>query len=431
MGPRRWEYAYAVLAVFAACRGLDLLFGWLSDTNGGALDDSNPIRLLALLAIYLVSAVLLLRHHSRDLLAILSQNKLLLLTLLFILASAFWAIEPGTSFRRSSALILSTVFCFYLALRFKPVEILAIAAVALGLVAALSLLAVVAVPSLGVYSDVKAGRWRGIIGINTLFGRMMVLGILIVWALRREQWRLSRYDAVLFLLFVVCALGAQAVTALAACMSGLAGMVLIWTARPRRMPAYFRLAILALVALPAAVVAANFGDVLALVGRDSTLSERVYIWQAAFDLGMQRPWLGAGYRSFWIEDYAWTAYYNMFGSANTEFGNGHNGYLDVWLELGVVGLVLFGLLLTQGFVRLLRQTRAGQDAFGEFYGGLLFFLVVYSVAERVLFEHTELTWMLFTTGLIVLKWRERRSEQPRLLPDEVPVVEALGARRGL
>jgi hypothetical protein len=52
---------------------------------------------------------------------------------------------------------------------------------------------------------------------------------------------------------------------------------------------------------------------------------------------MNHPMLGAGYRSFWTPEGASYVYARIWAV----IGNGHNGYLDVWLELGFIGLGLF------------------------------------------------------------------------------------------
>ena len=154
-----------------------------------------------------------------------------------------------------------------------------------------------------------------------------------------------------------------------------------------------------------ATVPLYLGDVLLLLGRDETLTNRVYIWGAAFEQGWHNPVFGVGYGSFWIEGNASAAFYNMFGSGNTLVGNGHNGYLDVWLELGFVGLGLMLLLMIQAFVRVIRHLNVSDNPFAEFYGGLLVFILIYSVAEKVIFVHSEFTWMMFMVGLMALRWR--------------------------
>jgi exopolysaccharide production protein ExoQ len=405
-----WEKAFAVLTLFAAARGLLPLYYGGGEEDAMALADSNLWRLLALLSLYSLAALLLMRRHFDELAALLAQNKLLLLTLGVVLASSLWSVDPGTTFRRGVALAMTAVFCAYLALRFTPVEIVRLAAIALVLLAAASLIAVAATPDLALGGEgPKDGRWRGIVGSNTVFARYMALGALAVWCLRRQRWGLERYDAPVILLFLLCLWQAQAATALLAFVAALASTLLVWRHRPGGLPLWARLLILALFAVPASyLVAANYLQILDLLGRDPTLTHRVYIWQAAFERGLDQPLFGAGYRSFWIYEYASDVLFNTFGSGNTELGNGHNGYLDMWLELGLVGLGLTLALLLQNFLRVAAALRAGETDAAAFFGALLVFVLVYSVAEKVILEHSELVWLLFVAGSVSLKWRHGR-----------------------
>jgi O-antigen ligase len=77
-----------------------------------------------------------------------------------------------------------------------------------------------------------------------------------------------------------------------------------------------------------------------LLGRDATLTDRTVIWEILVDLARERPWLGRGYGGFWFSDvYLWFA--DRWGAID----HAHNGYMDLWLELGYVGLAMFVLLL--------------------------------------------------------------------------------------
>ncbi len=432
---RRWEKAFVFLTLFTFCRGFDLIFGALAGGGMGAeargLDESNPLRFIWLLILDMTALVLLFRHHGHQVLAVLGQNKLLVVLTLFILVSCLWSIEPGVTLRRAAAYGLTTAFCVYLALRFRPLEILTLAAWVLVTVAALSLLTIVVLPDIGAPEATrKEGSWAGIATITTYFGRLMALAVMTVWCLRRVEWGLQRYDVLVFLVLALCLWKSQAMTAIVAAAFALASVPFLWNSKRSLMPVRARLALAALLAVPAMIfLATYFSDIMILMGRDPTLTNRTFIWRAAYELGLQRPILGAGFRSFWVESNASTVFYNMFGSAGTSFGNGHNGYLDVWLELGLVGLGLLVLLMLQALGRVTRYIEVAGDSFGTFYGVLIIFVVIYSVAEKVIFEHSEITWVLFVTGLVAMKWRVTAGLPAELPSNVAPLEPALPRRR--
>jgi len=82
--------------------------------------------------------------------------------------------------------------------------------------------------------------------------------------------------------------------------------------------------------------------VTAILKRDETLTGRTEIWSALIDFAASNPILGAGYGGFWapgnmkLED--------LF-SPRFILAQAHNGYLAVYVELGVVGIVLLAVFL--------------------------------------------------------------------------------------
>jgi putative inorganic carbon (HCO3(-)) transporter len=84
---------------------------------------------------------------------------------------------------------------------------------------------------------------------------------------------------------------------------------------------------------------------------DSSAGERVTIWQDAVTLVPQNPILGTGFDT-----------YEFMGRVE-EYRDTHNLYLKILLETGVVGLVLFLVLLWKMFWLSFRLFRASEDSF--------------------------------------------------------------------
>lgn len=105
--------------------------------------------------------------------------------------------------------------------------------------------------------------------------------------------------------------------------------------------------------------------VLDFLDRASTLSGRVEIWDAVIGLAQQRPLVGWG----WISH--WAPWVEPLGTLARVDGviqlQAHNAWLDVWLQLGVLGLVIFGALVLVTIVRTWwlatdrRKLRVGTD----------------------------------------------------------------------
>ena len=76
-------------------------------------------------------------------------------------------------------------------------------------------------------------------------------------------------------------------------------------------------------------------DVSSAVGRDETLKGRTDVWRELVPAAMERPILGYGYGGFWTSE------------ARDEFDitDSHNGYLNLILNVGFIGLVLYGMFI--------------------------------------------------------------------------------------
>lgn len=93
------------------------------------------------------------------------------------------------------------------------------------------------------------------------------------------------------------------------------------------------------------------GPILRPLGEDESLGERIPLWQAYFEAVLWRPWLGSG----WGSTVGWDFPLSRDRlSPVYEWFPAHNGYLDIALMLGVVGLFLFLAVLAVLFWQSLR-----------------------------------------------------------------------------
>jgi exopolysaccharide production protein ExoQ len=104
------------------------------------------------------------------------------------------------------------------------------------------------------------------------------------------------------------------------------------------------------------------------VGRDTTFSGRTEIW-AILPTLVRNIWLGAGYETFLMGPRLVKARALMDAS----FQEAHNGYLEVYLNLGRIGMFLFACLLISGYRKLIAAV--GRDP-AVFSLGLALFIGV-------------------------------------------------------
>ncbi len=83
------------------------------------------------------------------------------------------------------------------------------------------------------------------------------------------------------------------------------------------------------------------------LGRDMTLTTRTGAWEILLNADVS-PLFGAGFKSFWAGE-RMTRMWNAIGAHIVQ---AHNGYIEVYLECGAVGVALLVIMLLAGFRRI-------------------------------------------------------------------------------
>ena len=132
------------------------------------------------------------------------------------------------------------------------------------------------------------------------------------------------------------------------------GLILVTNLRAiRGRPA--RVHAICLAMLLAGCVGLFFGGetgVTQALGRKTNLSGRTEIWAAVIP-AVSNSIIGDGFESFWISPDAQKAWntLSLAGWWNLHLNEAHNGYIEVYLNLGWIGLCLIALILISGYRR--------------------------------------------------------------------------------
>ncbi len=98
------------------------------------------------------------------------------------------------------------------------------------------------------------------------------------------------------------------------------------------------------------------GDMAGAVGKDPTLTDRTKIWSIVLSMH-SNPIIGTGYESFWMGsrlEYFWQ---RGLGDIN----EAHNGFLEVYLNLGLIGLSLIVWFLISSYQTICKRLRPFSD----------------------------------------------------------------------
>ena len=107
------------------------------------------------------------------------------------------------------------------------------------------------------------------------------------------------------------------------------------------------------VLVAAAVAGAGVEDVLLATYGDATFTGRTHIWAFALDYAREVPWLGNGYRGFWSLGLASPKHGSEIEFIRT-IGSGHSGFVDIRLDLGLIGLALLVAFIAAAFLAATR-----------------------------------------------------------------------------
>jgi O-antigen ligase len=140
---------------------------------------------------------------------------------------------------------------------------------------------------------------------------------------------------------------------------------------------------------------AGVDTVLMDIAGDSTLTGRDRIWKYALSRFWQSPIVGVGYGSLWN-----VGIYSLFQQHILRMSfiikEGHNGYIDVITELGVVGLFLMILYLITTIYRLRTRIACADVAKINFVAIFMWFaIVLINITESTLFRSGNEFWLYF------------------------------------
>lgn len=270
----------------------------------------------------------------------------------------------------------------------------------------------------------EGDRIQGIVGSSSLLA-MVALLALVVFAVQLAAGTVRRAPGILWLALAVAMIG---LTRSATIYLGIVAVVvvlgMILAVRRASTPRARLLTYGGVAVAGAAMLAAGLllrGQFLEAVGKSADLTGRIDIWDAVIGLAQERPVFGWGWISFWAP---WV---EPFADLITRNGvvqlHAHNAWLDVWLQLGVVGLVVFGALVAvTGLRAWLLATEPpvgvpGADRFSSLAllpALLLTALLVQSLAEsRILVEGG---WLLLVILAVTTKLERTRGRSRRPLP---------------
>jgi exopolysaccharide production protein ExoQ len=360
---RTWLSVYAVLVFFTVLSGDTeryalTWFGW------GAI----------ILAIAVVAVVIVVRARARWRLTGLPLPMLAFLALTVL--SIIWSDYRGFTVAASVLSIVTAVGALSLAVTFTLPELMRLLGHALRIILGASILfeLVVAVivrhPFTPWWTDYsgqkihpaeywsrdllfKGDRIQGIMGNSDLLGFVALLGV-IVFVLEFASRSMQRGWSGFWIVIAVAdiALTRSATVTIAAVAVAVAAVILVLlrraqTDRGRRTVSVVSIVVVVLGILGAVALRA---PLLKALNKSSTLTGRTDIWGEVIKLASQRPVVGWGWISYWVPGLA-PFDKKIFRIGGIQYLQAHDAWLDLWLQLGIIGVIVFAAFALSAVVR--------------------------------------------------------------------------------
>ncbi len=159
-------------------------------------------------------------------------------------------------------------------------------------------------------------------------------------------------------------------------------------------------AILVLIGFAGAIGAMiYFDEVLKIVGKSATLTGRTDVWRVVLEAIRHRPILGYGY-GFWEEPSL--ARNNIWLELNWAPPHAHSGWLDVMLQLGIVGLSITIVMWLVSLSRAIRLALFTNENGAIFVALIIVNLLIRSWTETVMFDPGIMFWLWFVIAYLHL-----------------------------
>jgi exopolysaccharide production protein ExoQ len=330
------------------------------------------------------------RAMTRALLA----HRWTLALLAVVAASVFWSQAPDVTVRHTIAIVATSAFAWCLVARREPREILTLMVIVLTFTAVLSLYWGVADPAGAILASERPA-WRGVFDTKNVLARAMVLNavlcMLLLLGQERHRWPL----------WIALALSLAA-GAMSRSATGL--VVLLTLAVLVRFSATLRLRTTVLVPFIALCILLLVGGVVWLhthlgqiasdLGKDTTMTGRTELWAVALLFIERHPLLGYGFGGFWR---GWVGDSGLYWAAiGWKTPHSHNGFVDLTLDLGLVGLTVCVIALGTAFISAVKRARTARTTEAVAPLILLAFIVLYNLTESTMLKHNTIFWVVYT-----------------------------------
>jgi O-antigen ligase len=350
---------------------------------GGSREEGNPVDAAVFLALTL-AGLYVLNQRGVNLSEFAQNNQWITIFFIYCFLAIFWSDFPFVSFKRWIKIIGHPVMVLVILSEPDPVEtVVRLFKRVAYVVLPVSILWIKYYPRLGRGQDewgstnnhgITIGK-NGLGIVSCIFALVFVWHLLRVLRTEKSSSRRNEIRLIIVLLLMTgwCLGKAHSATSwMALIVAGVVMMILGFrTLNLRLIGAYAGAAVVALVI--AQFTFDVYGKVVDITGHKATLQERGRLWEQLLHY-QKSPVFGVGFESFWLGDR------RREFQENYPYTQAHNGYLETYMNVGIVGLLILIACILATFYKCRHELLRDFD-WGRLRMGLLIAVVLHNWAE--------------------------------------------------
>jgi exopolysaccharide production protein ExoQ len=416
--PSKWLWIPYIWLFFTSTRSLS---GWIAGGGSSYADAGGSPYDRFLMTFLMVVGLVVLGSRSRESTRLLTRNKWVVVLFALILLSIIWSNFPDVSVRRGIRSTGTFIMVLMVLTESFPEETVRILLKRLYFVhIPASIIAIKYFRYFAVAYDWSGTeeQWKGLSTDKNSLGHVaMCSGLFCLWQIMqdwpkndgRRQWRKLLPSFLLFFLSLYLLRGSRNVHSSTAILGFVLCAVFLFALRFFKVRAA-HIKKLVLMGMAAVIVlgpigyaafqsfdAAPMKAVFQATGRDMTFTDRNLIWTDVINDVAKTPILGVGFGAFWVGPIGYSTYPMPNWSRKTPGWRpeeGHNGFIDIYAQLGMLGLGVFLFFTMSSLSGAL--TNLGTDfSYGSLRLTFLLAIILSNITETSFLDGTHGLWFLF------------------------------------
>lgn len=281
-----------------------------------------------------------------------------------------------------------------------------------------------------------AVSWIGVAASKNMLGQLAVVSaICFLWNLQQHApfTRERAVDYLYLAMSIYLLKGSDAAISMTSVSVFILSILILWGLRSKDQSygaakANLTLFFLAIISLLGVIIwhsiapfasTSTMGSFIIAMGRDLTLTGRTEIWSDVYDVASNQPISGVGYGAFWIGRLAnipWTE------NLTWTLGQAHNGYIDLYLQLGWIGVLILAAMIFSVHNRLSRSLSI-EYSFTRLRATFFLMILFVNITESTFLRGDHSLWFLFLTCALFVKGSNEIPKKKTIQEDEKKSTE--------